>query len=767
MVQITRGSGPSGRSQLGRVQSAASVSTAGSGVGAVTEKLGGVIGAIGSEYMQKAQQGLSTAVYDNAMGAATKEFNEGYQARSRVTVDENGQPIMGRLAADTQEIGDSVLKNNANIILDPMAKQQFSRDFNNFVGRSVIKASAVGRSQELDHIKAQSEKSVAEYTANLPAVPFSELKSSLAEQTKKLTSYFNSGAMSEVEYGRKVRNLKRNTYVSKYSELIQTNPEQVLAVLSGKMSPEVLGMEETNVSPTDEIQLRDAAEAKIVANDIKAVRAAKIADKQVYDTQNFIYQEALKDARAGLLDESDVIRIKDTLNPDGTPVMTEEMEIKLSGEIRRINFRASTKLNVQTGVSEALSSPNGSTRDFSAAQVNTHYEDTVNGQGGMNGTTLEQRARLTAPYDRPISQYTKDLESRATTGSPADMVEGLKAWKYSLDTNPIVISKMSGDATKIYAAAYSLMEDTSMSDEEARRISRESVNDKSKDTVIERAEKFKAMTGFKLGDDSNLKNIINNSIGNTFNRSLAPGTEAKSASLLKTLALTMDGEGPIEVAFAALTKQTLGNTILNGTEDHLFRPATGQAMYFAPETMYPKANVELLKEDLDNTIYLAAPKAEGSSKVYFASDSLTRSVEGVNSYGLFYVDSRGIEQPLKTQVVTPDARGDMYPMIVTEGTDARWYLSEQSIAANEQPMKDAKKAGAVLDREYAVAQGQYKERLKDISASDSLMDILDDAPTRGTTPQEKAAEKAKSEAKKNADAARIRFLSGKDAYIKD
>jgi hypothetical protein len=648
MVQITRGKGPSGRSQLGKVQSAASVSTAGRDVGAVTEKLGGIMGAIGSEYMQKAQGALSTAIYDNAMGSATKEFNAQYQERAADRLDKNGNPNFGKLAEDTQAIGEAVLKSKSNMLLDPVARQQFTRDFNNTINSSVTRASASARTQELDYTIAQSNKGVRDFVGNLPAVDITSLPRELARLDKVQISYLDNGTISYAQYEKTKAETSSTAYKFKITEMIQKNPE-VLRDALDRNDPSVIGMDSFGVSEFERISLSDVAAGAIHDRAVYDAKVSKTRAKKTTEDQNNAYTLADQRLAADDLGQAEIA----TMGNDGT--VNPFQEQKLSQKLYYKEKKDAAKLEVDSIITDSIAT------GVPLVGVTTKMlDDNFKGRLPANSTP-QQAGGLAAEYPAALPSIVKPLSYMGQSEDLSKIAPYLEQYDYLSKKNPASLVGISKKSALVFSTALDLKEhNPELPVEEVIKRAQHDILDVDKDVYAERESTLNNDENFT--DEDHIKSTANRifSKSGLFNYNLAPGiTNALTKSLRRNYIAAGSKDSAMSATkaeFAVAYGPTrllmgdpdsfLGVSVNSNNSISLFEQPT--IMAYAPEHIYKNTDFAIIQQDYEQVKSEGVlPEGVGKEKIYFKYDTGTTAKDGELSYAMEYVDKDGLPQPLK------------------------------------------------------------------------------------------------------------------------
>lgn len=644
MTNITRPV-PSGKSSLSSLQGSSNVGTAGAGVGLASQQLGAVMNAIGSNYLQKAQAAMSTAVYDNAMSTAKKQFNEQYQDRRNTPFDKNEQPNFDSLPQDTQDIGNSVLKKTSSILLDSTARQQFNRDFSNFIDKSVISSNSVARSQKLDYTRAQAASGTRDFLVNVADIDISEFPRALDEFRKTQQSYLDAGAISNQEFENNLSSTTTSAYKAKYSQLIDGSPIVMREVLeTGDAS--VLGLDSLGLKASDRVKLLDIANSKIEDNIRTENREIKEKEKLFKDRQNHNFSNASKDVAARMLGDSDIHRMEDSNE------ISEQQADTLSRDLKRIEFISDGKLDISTTISNRLQH-NLPTYDISPAKLSEHYSQQIKSLEDVGPKlTLQQEAGIAEQYKAAIKPIQKKIAYQAEFGTAEESEDAIRSWKYLIDKSPITLDGMDSTSNNILAYAQSILGSTGLDDSQAMKIARDKILNVSPDIRAENQVELNLKKN-KFGGDRFIftKGNINSMATNYwFNIDLAPGVLHSMNRLFdQNFLLTGDKDASIEMT-KSQTASTFGATSLNGKSEVL--------MFLAPETMFPDIPVPILKKDLNDSIKGLIP--EGKEPI-IQSDKFTRSKQGILSWSVSYLGENGIEQLVYTK----------------DGTPARWEMNNE------------------------------------------------------------------------------------------
>jgi hypothetical protein len=647
MVQITRGKGPSGRSQLGQVRSASSVSTAGREVGAVTEKLGGVVGAIGSEYMQKAQGALSTAIYDNAMGSATKELNAQYQERAANRLDKDGNPNFGNLAADTQAIGESVLKSKSTRLLDPVARQQFTRDFNTTINNSVARASASSRSQELDYTIAQANKGIRDFVGNLPAVDITSLPGELARLDKIQRSYLANGTISYAQYEKTKADTSAAAYKFKITEMIDKNPELLRDALD-RNDPSVIGMDSFGVSALERISLSDVADAAIHDRAVYDAKVSKTRAKKTTEDQNNAYTLADQRLAADDLGQAEIA----TMGNDGT--VNPFQEQKLSQKLYYKEKKDAAKLEVDSIITDSIAT------GVPLVGVTTKMLDDNFKSRLPANPTPQQAGGLAAEYPAALPSITGPLSYMGQSEDLSKIAPYLEQYDYLSKKNPAALVGISKKSALVFSTALDLKEhNPDLPMEEVIKRSQHAVLDVDNDVYAERESTLNNDENFT--DEDHIKGTANRIFSRGwFSDNLAPGvTNALTKSLRRNYIATGSKDSAMSATkaeFAVAYGPTrllmgdpdsfLGVSVNSNNSISLFEQPT--IMAYAPEHIYKNTDFAIIQQDYEQVKSEGVlPEGVGKEKIYFKYDTGTTSKDGELSYAMEYVDNDGLPQPLR------------------------------------------------------------------------------------------------------------------------
>lgn len=241
--------------------------TAASNIAQITAQAGGEIQQQGQELLEKSQQAFSNSVYSIALDKARNELQQKADERLSNNLDENGNPNFKSIPDDIAAIGQRIQNDFSALLIDPLARQQFNKDFTDAVNTKVAEGARQANKLENQFNQASIKESIKNSTNNAISGNWAEAPSILNNLQKKLNTALDSGVIDKRSHDELLNGARKTVYKTKWDSFVNAQPEQALQVLNGEKSPEqVLGIETTGLNAQEKQKFRLQAKSAIEDN---------------------------------------------------------------------------------------------------------------------------------------------------------------------------------------------------------------------------------------------------------------------------------------------------------------------------------------------------------------------------------------------------------------------------------------------------------------------------------------------------------------------
>lgn len=661
-------------------------------LGQMAQALGAQMAQGGDEYFQKAHSAFQTAQYSKAMKEATLAFNETYGQRVSQQVDKDGNPTFNTLVDDTGNLGKQALENSLKNVTDYQVRQRMASDFGKYVTNRQLSAQSEARKQHLsytrtnimDGIDALKQQAMQDESINAGQY--------LGNINSIVETGLESGALSPAEASnlRKVTGEQvRGFHISK---MIEQSPDEALDTLEGSTASEL------GISP----QAREKAIYQARKN------IDQIAREE--EKQNLEQQRVAKEAQNLRTDELDLGITKGTIGEQdierefGDNKISQRQRIGLLKKVVKRDMAAYRKGRVDNMVNTRLEN-NLPMTDLSPSDINNHYETRVTGisQQGPNGQpmappSLREKAKLAKDYTAPVTAFAKEVNHGILSGNTEKAIEALDALEFVQNSQPLAVeTNVLNTKARAVAATYkSLVNNTSVSPEDALKSARKAVLEKDDVITQQRSTDYRKIKAFKPEKiKDTVLDMFDPGIFSFEPDAVSPGLENTFSRLFKAAYLETGDE---DAAIEMVKKQTsalYGVSEFNGEDTVMLLP---------PEKAFPGADPAILKRDLETSLEdLQLPQGVAAGDVKISSDDLTRANPGQITYGLYYTDQYGNSKPVEDE----------------NGIPVRWTPDYKKA------LEDS--VEGTLEKKRAVKEALQQNRLNNLTRMERILTKVEEA----------------------------------------
>jgi hypothetical protein len=659
IIKRPQSSGTTNVVQIG----AGNAATSATHIAQVTQQLGGSVAQLGTEYLNKAQTALSTAVYDLHMQKATEEFNILAQQRMGQTTDEDGNPNFASLPDDIEKIGNDVMMKRMATIFDPNASGQFTRDFRNFTSSQSLKAANVARSQELDYNRAQVKSTVSSTINKALVSDMAEADLHINDMKRSLDSYLASGAISKQEYDQQLDSTRSTIYKAKWGEVIEQDPNLARQILNNEVDVSAIGLPSTGLTEVERRQVLSQAEAKIVDNERAKQRVLKENEKNIAQQQKANYEEIKTSILAGKAGEADIIAAFNSGSID-QGLLNDGIQFA-----RREADKQQATVDIQANLAQDIKD-NKPLLDYTPKQVDDFINTQINliEQGEGRELSITEKAQLVSSIDSPVNAVAKPIQHAALYGDDESTAEAYNAWSFLTDKKNVTVSGMNSQSQANMAMIDSLVRGSNLPVQEAVKAVRNINETRTPEKIDEISQVFKDEVD--RDDMFDLANEIAGEgqtpiIGGFFTEDLQPGVSELLYNTLRTSYIETMGDIKAAMKLTETrTKDVLGTSNVGGRE---------RIMFLAPEKMFP----QLTGDQLDRIMRDEMGISDGV-EVIIESDRSSRKIPGAISYAISVLDEDGIPKDVGRWAM--------------DNETASIFLSTQTEAVDVEELKAEKRA---------------------------------------------------------------------------
>jgi hypothetical protein len=567
----------------------------------LTKQMSALIDQQGKQMFEESKRSHQSATLLNKTTEATEAFMQAQQDRYSRATDEDGNPTFQTLHSDIDQMGNKILDDTANKIIDPEVSQKFRERFGGYIANQKISALKHARNQQISFGRASLDNGLGKLVQQAAADDIDQLASYEQQGIEALQDSLQGGSISHEEFQEKSNQFSAVIRGTAIENAISKEPEKAAEMLTASAS-------ELGISEEKKEQLTMTLAASAASDVLAVVKANELHKIDETARESELVNTANSKIEADAMREDDLLKLQDKVAPK---TFTELSKKFIKEQTKRVKERQ----KLQEIGSKIASSDNIST--VKPSEINKYFEHMVkqrsdNTQGPVS---LSEGAQMATAIPAPVSAYAKKLEGAVKFGNDSQADDMLSAYTYIKDRRkPTLESGFDKEATLIMEHTQSLVERGGLNPKEALIQSRELIDNKDDQVIQFRNKQFNKVDAFK---NTNLEETA----ASDLDAESFLGTNRITAdSMLTYKQFVREGfsrTGNMESARAYATQlmgNKHGNSEISGSTNYMFAP---------PEKTFPSIPPSLLRKTLVADVLPALPKDVDSESVSVESDGLT------------------------------------------------------------------------------------------------------------------------------------------------
>ncbi len=618
-------------------------------IGSTAAQFGQSIVQQGQQYFSEAKGAIDDAKLNTAYASASVEFSKAVQDRMSHPYDQNGNPTFGTLSSDIGQMGNDIMSKYSQTIGDPQTNRRFTDQFTSLVTGHTISSLSTARNQQMDYSAASLNKVLGSTVQNGLQDTRDKLPFHYSTGLTAINNGLKNGYLTAQQAQEQEDQLRTNLFKGSLSAQNRNDPNGVAALLNNKSNDQL------NITQTERMELEKQNQASLRDQAIREKQIVTQQQQAIKEKQNFNAGELELSLLQGKAGESDIMS-----RYQQGDISHDQYVKSMEGYVK------ATEGNLKTGQTlKAMSNDMQQGKvlsNYSEKDIDTHYTRRLS---VLKDPEITDKAMVASDYKAPVQAFSKELSLTAQTGSPQDIAKAAKAYDYTVNKQPVVVSKMNAQDRAFYATVNEQLQYTTNNQDQVINNAKQRIYGQKEDAKNLNDVNFSKQTEFK---PENIAGTINSAMGMNHiygNDKVSPDLQYHLQSLLKQ---AYRETGDVKSAQRMLKDETSGivgvSEVNNPESNTLIRDnlMTGEVkgksksvlMFAPPDKVYDQYTPQELRQDLNKQVSgIKLPDGVSADDVSLGSDELTRrSPHGIGqdgkattSYNMYYTKD-GVQHPV-------------------------------------------------------------------------------------------------------------------------